>query len=186
MKKMRFLIPVLLIFAMAMAFAGCGSGGDEDTCDIPEPEAGGSAAFSFETEDLEGNAVKSADLFAEQKVTMLNVWGTFCGPCIEEMPELEKINQEYADRGVAIVGLVCDVSKEDDSLLQDAFDIIDDTGVTYRNLYWTADLEEQAGVSAVPTTFFVDQEGNMLGDPVVGADPDMYRATLDLYLSEEE
>lgn len=202
MKKTTMLIFVLLTAALAFAFAGCGetdtdsnAGGeteayvDEETgadMDADEGLDEDYEGISFETIDLDGNAVSAADLFDDNDVTMLNIWGTFCPPCIEEMPELEKINQEYANQGAAVIGLVCDVTAEDDSCLQDAFDIIDDAGVTYRNLYWCDEMDEQLATDAVPTTFFVDSDGNLLGDPIVGASPDEYRSALDQYLAETD
>lgn len=196
MKKTMILILLLLGFTMIIAFAGCGGSSDSsDSGAAPESEDAAEygsgvvapgTVISFETNELEGDPVSSGDLFAENKVTMVNVWGTFCGPCIDEMPEIEAISQEYAEQGVAVVGLVCDVTEEDDSCLQDAFDIIGDTGVTYTNLYWTEEMESQMAVEAIPTTIFVDKEGTVLGEAIIGADPDAYRDALDQYLSGEE
>ena len=177
MKKTAMLLMILLAMTMAVAFAGCGGDG-EDVVTADNDQ------ISFESTDLDGNVISSEELFAENPVTMVNVWGTFCGPCIEEMPEIEQINKEYAEQGAAVCGLVCDMPEGDDSLLQDALDIIDETGVTYLNLYWSSDMESQLNVTAVPTTFFVDSEGNLLGEPIVGADPDSYREALDEYLAQ--
>ena len=190
MKKLSFLTSILLAVMMVLAFAGCGGSNEseegEDAAEYSNSVVTVGSTLSFEAKDLNGKAVSSKDLFAENTVTMLNVWGTFCGPCIGEMPELEKISQEDADRGAAIIGLVCDVTEEDDSCLQDAFDLIKDTGVTYTNLYWNDSMESQMAVEAIPTTVFVDKEGTVLGEAIVGADPDAYRAALDKFLGESE
>ena len=192
-KVTLILISLSLGLALLFTFAGCGgSSGSAET-----PESGDASEYSsdviaqgtvisFDTKDLEGNPVSSKELFADNQVTMLNVWGTFCGPCIGEMPELDAISQEYAGKGASVVGLVCDVTEEDDSCLQDAFDIIDDTGVTYPSLYWNDTMQAQMNVSAIPTTIFVDSRGKVLGEAIIGADPDAYRNALDQYLSGEK
>ena len=196
LKVTRILISLSLGLALLFAFGGCG-GSSDSSGSAETPESGDASEYSsdviapgtvirFETKDLEGNPVSSEELFADNKVTMLNVWGTFCGPCIGEMPELETIRQEYAGKGAAVVGLVCDVMEEDDSCLQDAFDIIDETGVKYPSLYWNDTMQAQMNVSAIPTTIFVDSEGKVLGKAIIGADPGAYRTALDQYLSGEE
>ena len=173
-KVTLILISLLLGLTLMIAFAGCG--GEDDSEYVSEGE---------DAAEYNSDVIAPGDLFAENKVTMVNVWGTFCGPCISEMPELEAISQEYAEQGAAIVGLVCDVTEQDDSCLQDAVDIIKDSGVTYQNLYWNDEMEMQMSVTAIPTTFFVGSDGKVLGEPIIGADPDAYRSALDQYLSEE-
>ena len=134
---------------------------------------------SFETTDLDGNPISSSELFAQNEITMINIWGTFCGPCINEMPELEQLNREYADQGVAIVGLLVDVTESDDSMLPDAQEIIEDTGVTYPSLKGWDGFEDQLPAPGVPMTYFVDSSGKLVGEPVLGADVTLYRQTLD-------
>jgi thiol-disulfide isomerase/thioredoxin len=123
----------------------------------------------FETEDLDGNAVDAQTLFASSEITMLNFWGTYCGPCINEMPDLEALNQELQDTGVTIVGVVVDVSLQDDSYLGAAEDIIAQTGVTYKNLMIWDSAPMDFDLQFVPTTVFIDSEGNMVGEPVIGS-----------------
>ena len=168
MKKRNVLV---LLLALSMIFAMSGCGGSSKS------RAGDSV--SFKTVDLDGNAVDSAELFAKNKITMINIWGTYCGPCIDEMPELETLNNEYADKGVAVVGLVVDVSESDDSKLKEAHDIVRDTGVTYLNIKAWDGFTDQLSAAATPTTYFVDSDGKLVGDPVVGADVEKYRKTLD-------
>ena len=134
---------------------------------------------SFVTTDLDGNTVDSGELFAENKITMINIWGTYCGPCINEMPKLEELSRDYADKGVAVVGLIIDVTESDDSMLPDARSIIKDTGVTYLNLKAWEGYNDQLATMAVPTTYFVDSNGKLVGEPVIGADVSEYRETLD-------
>ena len=152
-----------------------GAGDTDEDSDVP--------VFRFETTDLDGNAVSSEALFAESKLTIVNIWATFCGPCINEMPELEKLSNEYAEKDVTLVGLVLDVPEGDDQLLPDALAIVADTGVTYTNLRVWDGFDEMLFISAVPTTFFVDSDGHIVGDLIVGADPAAYRAAIDAYLN---
>ena len=182
MKKKTFLA-LLLTFSMIFAMTGCGGGGSSEKSEPAEASTQSTqtagSGISFKTTDLAGNAVDSKELFAKNKVTMINIWGTYCGPCVEEMPELEQMSKEYADKGAAIVGLVVDVSEADDSKLADAKDIIKDTGVTYLNLKAWDGSKDQLSAPGTPTTYFVDSTGNLIGDPVVGANVLKYRQTLD-------
>lgn len=199
MKLSRIWFTIVMMAFMAVAFAGCGSNsngsdaaGDADTAAEAETaiETESTAnetettTMEFETMDLDGNKVSSKELFAENKVTMVNFWGTFCGPCIQEMPEIEDINREYSKKGAGIIGVLVDVTEENGSLTGDAKAIIDDTGVTYGNYLGWSGFEGFLPELAVPTTWFVDGEGNVIGEHIVGADPQKYRKALDEYLSE--
>ena len=127
----------------------------------------------FEAVDLEGNTVDQS-IFSGYKLTMVNIWGTFCGPCINEMPELGVLNRNYAEKGFQIVGIVVDAS-DGDSVYQDvvdtAWDIIETTGADYLHILPSADLIDGflAQVMYVPTTIFVDEYGNQVGEQYVGS-----------------
>lgn len=183
--KMKPFFVLLLAMSLIFTITGCGSGGSSETAesDTQSLQSAGSDV-SFQTTDLNGNAVDSKGLFDKNKVTMINIWGTYCGPCIEEMPELEQISKEYADKGAAVVGLVVDVTEADDSKLAEAQDIIKDTGVTYVNLKAWDGFKDQLSAPATPTTYFVDSNGKLIGDPVVGANVMKYRSTLDSLLQQ--
>lgn len=168
---------LLLVVSLLVALTGCGGKSSGS-------EAKDGSGISFQTTDLDGNAVDSAELFAENKITMINIWGTYCGPCINEMPELEELSKEYADKGVAVVGLVVDVTESDDSLLSEAQEIVGDTGVTYLNLKAWDGLKDQLSAVATPTTYFVDSSGSLVGDPVIGASVEKYRQSLDELTAE--
>ena len=146
-------------------------------------EAG--TAVSFRTVDLAGSPVNSEDIFSAHKLTMVNIWGTFCGPCINEMPDLEVLNGRLADKDCAIIGVVCDVAgPEDDGHIQAAGEIIGDTGVTYRNLIPWDGFDAALPAEYIPTTYFVDSEGKLVGEPAVGArGADDYEALLDAALA---
>lgn len=144
---------------------------------------------SFTTTDLEGNAVDQSTL-ADYDLTMVNVWATFCGPCLREMPDLGELAAEYRDKGVQIVGLVSDVMDADGSLSESqvdlAKDIVAETGADYRHLLPSADLYGiLAQIEAVPTTFFVDSEGRQVGYAFAGAmEKDDWVETIDGILAE--
>ncbi len=135
---------------------------------------------AFTTEDLNGNTVTES-ILKEKEYTMINVWGTYCGPCINEMPELEKLHQNMPEN-MQIIGMVCDLPVEvkPAQTLELANEIVKTTGVTYPSLmvyqdaYWFLDT-----TNVVPTTYFVDSEGNLASDIIYGADIEAYRAAIE-------
>lgn len=144
---------------------------------------------SFSTTDLDGNTVDQSVL-ADYDLTMVNVWATFCRPCIKEMPDLGELAQEYADQDVQIVGLVTDVLNTDGTIseeqVQTARDIVEQTGANYLHLLPSTDLFGVLGqISAVPTTFFVDSEGKQVGSAIISAQSkDKWVETIDAMLAE--
>ena len=100
---------------------------------------------------------------------MLNIWATYCGPCIDEMPDLAEINKEYSDKGVKVVGIVSDVYEGDD--VKGAQDVISSTGADYTHILVSDDLYNGylSDVEYVPTTVFVDKDGNIIDGPYVGS-----------------
>lgn len=151
---------------------------DEDTPDTDGTYSG----TIFLTEDVYGAEV-GPEIFTENKVTVVNLWGTYCGPCIDEMPELEEWYQEEkaAGTGVGIVGIPIDV---DSSSAYMAIDVMDDTGVTYPNLIVDEGLYEMfcEDLYCVPTTFIVDSEGNIVAGPFEGAYVQGYKDAVEDYL----
>ena len=136
-------------------------------------------AINFETTDLDGNAVKSEELFSQSKITMINLWGTYCGPCITEMPELEDLYKDYAEKGVNIVGVVADVPVGNDKKLQAAKDIVENSGVTFTNLRAWEGYGDLLAFRVTPTTYFIDSQGRLIGNPITGANVLGYRSSLD-------
>lgn len=122
---------------------------------------------TFETLTLDGEKATDA-VFEEADLTMVNIWGTFCGPCIKEMPDLGELSREYADKGVQIVGMISDVSAPQD---ETALEIIEHTKADYTHLILSKDLMKGylGTVQAVPTTVFVDREGKQIGEAYPGA-----------------
>ena len=153
-----------------------------------EAESGQSdrPVISFETTDLDGDTVRSEDIFSDAELTFENIWGTFCGPCINEMPDLEVLHQRLAEKKCGIIGIVIDVNgKNDTAMIDAAKEIVGDTGVTYTNLVPWGSAARDFPVSAVPTTYFVDSDGCMVGEPAVGArGADDYEILLEAMLEQ--
>ncbi|HKM34195.1 MAG TPA: rhodanese-like domain-containing protein [Lachnospiraceae bacterium] len=129
---------------------------------------------SFSTVDLNGEYVDES-FFQDKKITMVNVWATFCSPCLQEMPELGELSQEYADKDVQFVGVVLDTmdadANVDQSQVENARQLVEQTGASYTHLLPSRDLL-QAGLAEmyyVPTTFFVDSNGSIVGETYVGS-----------------
>ena len=144
------------------------------------------STVSFDTVDLNGNPISSEALFAQNKVTMINIWATTCGPCIEEMPELEEMNKEFQQKGGAIVGIVDDVWVNNTKYIDEAKSIVEDTGATYTNLCAWEGYEELLPSVGTPTSYFVDSKGQIIGDPILGAAPAKYIEKMEEYLSQAE
>ena len=150
-------------------------------------ESAVNTALSFETTDLEGNTVRSEDIFSKNKITMINIWGTFCGPCISEMPYLEELNGRLAEKDCGVIGIVCDVSgPEDTGQIETAKEIVGTTGVTYQNLLPWDGFEEALPAMFIPMTYFVNADGELTGEPSVGAKgADEYEALVDEILEKQ-
>lgn len=134
--------------------------------------------LSFETTDVNGNKVTSEELFAANKVTMVNIWASWCGPCVNEMPELEELNREFAGMDCGIIGILADAYE--DTGLEDGKDVIKDTGVTYPVILPWDSFGNDLYYNAYPTTYFVDSEGNILDvEPVVGAYVSKYKQVIE-------
>lgn len=146
----------------------------EDEAGSNGDETGEAELIGFTVYDGSQNEKKLSEYVDGNKVTMLNFWATFCGPCINEMPYLAEIEKEYKDKGFEIVGVTTDVTDYDKGslipeLLEDADDIVTQTGVEYPICYAGLDLIQYTQITAVPTTFFVDGKGNLLAEPMVGS-----------------
>ena len=128
----------------------------------------------FTTVNLDLEAVDTS-LFLEYPVNMINMWATYCPPCLNEMPDLGKIAAEYADKGVQIIGLVLDVTDQQlapvESQMELAREIVQATGAAYPHILPTMEMVQSVlhAVTAVPTTVFVDAQGRLLGQAVIGS-----------------
>ena len=127
---------------------------------------------AFEGKDLNGNPVKSDDLFSKNAVTVVNFWFTTCNPCVGELAELDALNKELAEKGGALIGVNTFTLGGDEAAISEAKDVLAKKGVTYQNVYFDSDGEAgkfAANIFAYPTTYVVDRNGNIVGDPIVGA-----------------
>ena len=127
---------------------------------------------AFEGKDLNGNPVKSDDLFSKNAVTVVNFWFTTCNPCVGELAELDALNKELAEKGGALIGVNTFTLGGDEAAISEAKDVLAKKGATYQNVYFDSDGEAgkfTANIFAYPTTYVVDRNGNIVGDPIVGA-----------------
>lgn len=193
------------IMALAMLTSGCGSDttpqtegvqvedevsedvadATEDTQEEEQQEAQEETYIKFpefQAVTINGDAIDSS-IFAEADITMINIWGTFCGPCIKEMPDLAELYNELPE-GCALIGIVTDVYGEEN--LDKAVEIVTQTGVTYDNIVPDDALYQflAANISGVPTTLYVDIDGNILGGVVGARSKDEYKGILEQLITE--
>lgn len=192
MDKLRIVLASLLLATLLCA---CGGGGEEATeAPLPEPEAVGETPepeeapaeeeedapvyVTFEGTDLEGNAV-SQEVFTQSKLTMVNVWATYCNPCLREMPGLGELAAAYDPAEFQILGIVSDVREGEDQTLVE--ELIQETGANYPHLLLNDSIGQAllAGVTSVPTTFFFDGEGAYLGGVVGAAEQTQWEGLID-------
>ena len=148
-----------------------GSSGD-DSMSMPAGNADMTKFPSFIGKDLDGNEVKSDDLFSGNAVTVVNFWFTTCGPCVAELSELDAMNKELAGKGGELIGINAFTLDGDEKSITEAKETLDKNGATYRNIFFDSDSDAgkfTAGIYAYPTTYVVDRNGNIVGDPIVGA-----------------
>ena len=127
---------------------------------------------AFEGKDLDGNAVKSDELFSGNAVTVVNFWFTTCNPCVGELAELDALNEELAEKGGSLIGVNTFTLDGDEAAISEAKDVLAKKGATYQNVYFDSDGEAgkfTANIFAYPTTYVVDRSGNIVGEPIVGA-----------------
>ena len=127
---------------------------------------------AFEGKDLDGNAVKSDELFSGNAVTVVNFWFTTCNPCVGELAELDALNKELAEKGGSLIGVNTFTLDGDEAAISEAKDVLAKKGATYQNVYFDSDGEAgkfTANIFAYPTTYVIDRNGNIVGEPIVGA-----------------
>ena len=137
------------------------------------PDDGSMQKFpAFEGKDLDGNPVKSDELFSANAVTVVNFWFTTCNPCVGELAELDALNKELAQKGGALIGVNTFTLDGNEAAISEAKDVLAKKGATYQNVYFPSDGEAgkfTTNIFAYPTTYVVDRSGNIVGDPIVGA-----------------
>ena len=137
------------------------------------PDDGSMQKFpAFEGKDLDGNTVKSDELFSANAVTVVNFWFTTCNPCVGELSELDALNKELAEKGGSLIGVNTFTLDGDETAISEAKDVLTKKGATYQNVYFDSDGEAgkfTTNIFAYPTTYVVDRSGNIVGEPIVGA-----------------
>ena len=137
------------------------------------PDDGSMQKFpAFEGKDLDGNTVKSDELFSGNAVTVVNFWFTTCNPCVGELAELDALNKELAEKGGSLIGVNTFTLDGDETAISEAKDVLAKKGATYQNIYFGSGGDAGKfveNVFAYPTTYVVDRNGNIVGDPIVGA-----------------
>ena len=127
---------------------------------------------SFEGKDLDGNEVKSDELFSANAVTVVNFWFTTCSPCVGELSDLDALNKELAEKGGSLIGVNTFTLDGDEAAISEAKDVLAKKGATYQNVYFDSDSEAgkfTANIFAYPTTYVIDRNGNIVGESIVGA-----------------
>ena len=127
---------------------------------------------AFEGKDLDGNTVKSSDLFSGKAVTVVTFWFTTCGPCVGELGDLDALNKELSGKGGALIGINAFTLDGDEAAISDAKDVLTQSGATYQNVYFDSGSEAGKFVESIyayPTTYVVNRSGRIVGDPIVGA-----------------
>ena len=137
------------------------------------PDDGSMQKFpAFEGKDLDGNTVKSDELFSANAVTVVNFWFTTCNPCVGELSELDALNKELAEKGGSLIGVNTFTLDGDETAISEAKDVLTKKGATYQNVYFDSSSPAgafTANIFAFPTTYVVDRNGNIVGEPIVGA-----------------
>lgn len=204
-KNIVSLILVFMLIASISVLTACGKGGQTtenpsdsnsgsydvswvDNSLVPEETGNSKGLENFSTLDLYGNPVDQS-IFADYEVTVIDVWGTYCNPCINAMPTLSKIYGEYEPKGVNVVGLIIDVQNGDFTPKKDyitkAMEITDKTGADFTHILLSENLVYSVvkGISAIPASFIVDSEGNLLSDITYGGHTEeQWRELLDVYI----
>ncbi len=174
---------LFIIICAALLMTGCGGSADKT-------ESSGTAQASpvaknipnFTAKTITGETVTN-EIFAAKKISVVNIWGTFCPPCIAEMPELGEMARNLPENA-QIIGFVCDASEES-SQIKKAVQITKEANANFVNIIPDAQLMKfMENVEAVPTTIFVNSKGEVVGRAIIGADVEAYKDELEKLLKE--
>lgn len=193
MRKLKLISFITVTVAALALAAGCSNGANknetktENVSETQEKESEnqnqgkteniGKIFQTMDTTDITGKKV-TKDVFAEKKLTMVNMWATWCGPCVEEIPELEEIAKEYKDGDVAIKGLPVEIDGQTGKPMAGLTegekkmveDVLKETGATYQQLLASEDMKQTLSeLEGFPTTYFINQKGELVGEPIVGS-----------------
>lgn len=173
------------LLMMTLLFSGCTSDSADDSGDSSKAAQASPVAKNvpeFSTKTIDGETVTN-EIFAAKKITVVNIWGTFCPPCIAEMPDLAEMARNLPD-DAQLIGLVCDAS-ENSMQVQRAQEITQQAGADFVNIVPDEQLLKfMSDVEAVPTTIFVNSKGEVVGKAIIGADVKGYKAELEKLLRD--
>ena len=165
MRKTKLIVSVLLMLALCLSVTACSS----------------SSKIFFTTQDLDGKNVYGDEIFAANEVTMVNLFATWCGPCMAELPDLAKISKEYKGKGVQVLGICLDQNAATNA--KEIKNKLKSCGVNYQIIINNSEIEDVFRSQYIPATFFVDSDGKIIGEPIVGADVEAYKTRLNEILS---
>ena len=193
-KRMKKISALCLAGMLCLGLWACSSSEDSSSEDSSSSDLSGTTKQEtsengfpvdmpeFSTTDMDGNKVTN-DIFADYDLTVVNFWATYCNPCIDELPELAEWKKELPDN-VNLIGLLVDVDEKGSDQYKLAEKIIKETGADYQHLLATEEFDDLiSDLVGVPTTFFVDSTGKIIGEPFAGADVDAYKQTVEDYLN---
>ena len=171
------------LLCAAMMISGCSDSAQvESTTSTAQASPVAKSVPAFTTRTITGETVTN-EIFAAKKITIVNIWGTFCPPCIAEMPELGDMARNLPE-DAQLIGLVCDAS-ENSTQVQRALQITQEAGADFVNVVPDESLLGfMEGVEAVPTTIFINSKGEVVGKSIIGADVDGYKDELQRLLSQ--
>ena len=138
-----------------------------ETAAVPVEEGRSTGLENMKTLDLYGNVVDST-IFQDYTITIVDVWGTYCNPCIQAMPTLAEIYREYEPQGVNVIGIMIDVQNGDytpkPEYIAKAMEITDGTGADFMHLLSSKNIVSSVvrNISAIPASFVVDSQGNVI------------------------
>lgn len=173
---------IALVLALLLCAAACSpassapSGSEASSMDAETPESNDTAqTVEFSAETLDGQQLDQT-VFSDAKLTMVNLWATWCSPCIMELPDLAALAEEAAGMEVQVLGIVHDgydirTGGKDEEQLELARALVEKTSVAYPVLIPDSTLMEGLlkDVEGFPTTWFIDGQGNIIGEPVLGS-----------------
>ena len=184
--KLCRLSKILLAAAMILMLAACSSGNkkaDPGTSSDTSTDSGTGSGTAVVL-SLDGTSITDLPQFGE-KLTVLNVWATWCPPCIRELPHLQKLSEYYADKGVAVIGVmqdgVTEMFEPNEEVIDSGVTLLDDAGAQYLNILPDHDFFTQfiASMQVFPTTYFLDSEGNILSVETGSRDFDGWKVIVD-------
>lgn len=190
----RSLCAVLMLSIVFLA--GCAGGSGSGSGLFPQYTHGGGEAISspsatqsvdedsirFTADDVYGNSVNSTDLFSSNRITMINIWASWCGPCVGELEELQSLCLKLKEMNCGLIGILDDGDTA--SGLQTGLELIRSYGLTYTVIVPNSEVRSCFEYMYYPTSFFVDSAGHMIGEPIIGAQVDQYLPYIQRLLGE--